>query len=132
MSASNVIMAIVDGVREGGSTYHLDNGKRTREDGGFIVALGLTIPTKVIPAHKVSLEGGSILSEAFEFVKENEAELSREDRYFGTWIDERDGQMHLDVVQVVDSYLEAWSLAQERGELAFWDIQGDKEVRLPV
>ncbi|QTF81866.1 hypothetical protein SEA_GUEY18_81 [Gordonia phage Guey18] len=130
MSASNVIMAVVDGVREGGSTYHIESGKHTREDGGFIVALA--IDTKVIPAHRVTLDGGQILKDAFDFVQVNADELARDDRYFGTWVNEHDGQMHFDVVQVIRSYTEAMTTAKARGELAIWDIQQEKEIRLAV
>lgn len=60
------------------------------------------------------------------FIAEHAARLSnpwgRAVHLFGTWVDESTMDVHLDVVEHVTCRARALALAEERGELAIWDI----------
>lgn len=49
--------------------------------------------------------------------------------YFGWWTDSDDGKFYLDCVTWVADVDKASRLASERGEIAFWDIASDAEIR---
>lgn len=49
--------------------------------------------------------------------------------YFCWWTDAEDGKFYLDCVTWAPDVDKAQRLAAERGEIAFWDIEADAEIR---
>lgn len=47
--------------------------------------------------------------------------------FFGKWTHPVSGVVYWDVVQVIESLLEAGNVARQRGELAIWDNLNNKE-----
>lgn len=61
-----------------------------------------------------------------------ERELPRvmsEGNYFGAWRDSETGTIYLDVVKIFHEFVPACRDADKRGELAIWDLAGQREIR---
>lgn len=50
-------------------------------------------------------------------------------RFVGWWIDEQTGKLWVDQCTWVPSLEAAHRIARSRGEIAFWDIANDHEIR---
>lgn len=51
-------------------------------------------------------------------------------RYVGWWTDAETGKVWLDAVEWIPTLSGAASIARNRGEIAFWDIANDREIRV--
>ncbi|MFC4089336.1 hypothetical protein [Micromonospora sp. GCM10011541] len=49
--------------------------------------------------------------------------------YFGAWTDRETGVIYLDVVKIFSEFVPACRDADKRGELAIWDLAGQREIR---
>lgn len=50
--------------------------------------------------------------------------------YVGWWTDAKTGKLYVDVVNHLVSLSDARLVAADRGEIAFWDIENDREIRV--
>jgi hypothetical protein len=50
--------------------------------------------------------------------------------WYGVWVDSDDGKVYIDAVNHVDSQRVALSLGRIRQEIAVWDIENGKEIRV--
>lgn len=48
----------------------------------------------------------------------------------GVWTDSEDGKVYVDAPQWLHDKDVAVAIAQERGELAIWDVKGEREIRV--
>lgn len=55
---------------------------------------------------------------------------STDARYFGVWTDSESGDIFFDAVDHLDNEMDALVLADERNELAIWDIVNSREIRI--
>lgn len=63
----------------------------------------------------------SLLGALHQYVNDNRASLAWQGNYLGAWLDD-DGALYLDVSEWVTDREKALDLAEERGELAVYDV----------
>jgi hypothetical protein len=114
MLASELIFAAKN---QGGGTFTRSatyfSGKN-----GFVV--GGIVPSLVIEPSAITIEA---VERTEEWIERN-----RSARYYGSWNDA--GTIHIDAVDIIEDREEAIRLAEERGELAIYDLAADEEVRV--
>lgn len=111
---------------QGGITIRTMSGDRPQR--GFSVAIkgpGVKLPKARATADRVG-----------KFIRDNWAQLSKKGFYLGTWKDDENGVVWLDVSKVMDSpkYVQAFEAAvkygRSIGEEAIYDLQAGKEIML--
>lgn len=50
--------------------------------------------------------------------------------YFGRWLDTETNHVYLDIVRVFDNEAEAAEFAKSQGEIAYYDLANNREVRV--
>ena len=106
-----------------------DAGYSCRPDGtipvdGYMVGVprfGAVIPTSVVTSEEVLR-----LIEAY--VTKLWGIACRDGLYFGIWKDE--GKIYLDMSERCNSRTFAVGVAQQRGEIAIYDVAGEREIRV--
>ncbi len=63
-----------------------------------------------------------------DYLVKNQILLKDPDHYFGAWLNNETGMVHLDVSMIVDTEEEAQTLGLENKQLAFFDLAGVKEI----
>jgi hypothetical protein len=108
---------------EGGTTVNVHTGEEPTD--GYAVG-GITAP------YHAGLSLGRELAQRFQaYAQAHSEELSRPDRYLGTWLDTRSAEVWADVSQVYPDRATAERVARERGELAIYDLRARELIRLP-
>ncbi len=111
---NEIVQQIIDN-REGGTAS--TTGIPLPSFGYWVGGAG---PCLTIPAHLGLIGSHSLLS---SFVGHASSD------WVGWWTDGDDGKFYLDCVTWIPDVDKANRLAAERGEIAFWDIQSDAEIR---
>ena len=119
--ATNVYL---DTFKQGGGSY-LPNGKRRDFQRGYLV--GGVVPSRVLNK-SVTRWPSEYVDAIQEFAREHRALLAQPGYYLGTWVN--NGDLHLDVSQIVLNRVDAIGLGLSRQELAIWDVENGSEVEL--
>jgi len=61
------------------------------------------------------------------WIKEN---LNEERNFFGGWIDKQTGKVYFDLSANFDDFDTAYDLAKDNNQLAIWDLNENKEIRV--
>ena len=67
-------------------------------------------------------------AELRDYIKKHGALLKKDENYLGLWFNKQDGNLYLDVSEVVDDLETAKSLGADRDQIAIWDIFNKAEV----
>lgn len=102
---------LIQSLVNGGTTISRDNHLPTT---GYVV--GGVVPSLHYPMYAIDVE-------IIEGFIGNYIDTTG---YIGAWIDNTDNSMYLDVVEYVDELAYAMKLADERGELAIYDVVNDE------
>lgn len=108
----NITAAIFNGIRETpeGGTFHV--GGRTLPTRGYYVGGAVKPLVNPRPAHVLEL-----------------VETAPSD-YVGYWRDSSTGEYHIDAVDHVYTLEGAFRLGSLRKEIAVWDIENEREIRI--
>lgn len=65
-----------------------------------------------------------------EYVKDNSAFLADDRTFLGGWIDQAEGILYIDISEVF--YVKEWAevVANDRDEIAIWDLAKGEEIRV--
>lgn len=66
-----------------------------------------------------------------EYVSKHAADFADGEAHLGGWVDEKSGQLYLDVTRILPDRGAAEAFGREQGQLAFFDLAKGQEVRLP-
>jgi hypothetical protein len=110
---------------------------------GIKNAGGASVSWSAKPAPSTGFMVGGLVSEEIvkvdEFLRDNVVGFiwlhlnnltETNNRYVGAWVNTDTGNVHLDISERWTTYSEAMQAARMRGELAVWDLQYEKEIRL--
>lgn len=114
----------LDSFKQGGGAY-LPNGQRRNFQRGYVV--GGIVPSRVL-AKSVARWPSEYVDAIQEFCKLHRALLAQPGHYLGTWVD--DGDLHLDVSQIVLNRVDAIGLGLSRQELAIWSVEKNEAISL--
>lgn len=112
MNRTQAFSIIARTLQAGGGTFQNGRDITDELESGFVV--GGKVATSVQPA------------EAHNTIANELIELSDNHSLIGTWL--HDGEIHIDVVEIIEDRDEALTLGKERGEIAIWDIANATEV----
>jgi hypothetical protein len=108
------------GLTRGGGFSVSRNGHEP--DGGFMVAY--SGDEEVFDASTVGTQTIG------EYMSRHEADLNKPGSYLGGWVDHETGKVYLDVSENVESVDEAKRIGKDRKQIAIYDLDSDKEIRL--
>lgn len=114
---SNLIEFRKQLINQGGATYSLNTGELNPEDGYFVAIEGREF--------KVPFADSNVIA---EFCKANIDLLLLPNHFLGGWYFELN--FYLDVSQKVEIKSEAIKLGRERNQIAIWDANNDKEIKI--
>lgn len=105
-----------DIIMEGGGTFNEDLTPVMREDGYWVSVAdhGTVVPVDEFDDVALARYAGHV--------------NLRSDEYIGAWVDE--GLVHLDVTRWFEDLNEALEFGAKNGQLAIWDIAGNREIRV--
>lgn len=113
-----------DAPGEGGFTFRFI-GKTRVPSGGKVVS-PYPRDSEVILERTFAMHGRELIA---DFRKKNAARLKKPGHYLGGWRDKETGQVYLDVSIVAATHDDARRLARTHKQLAYWDLDADREVR---
>lgn len=98
--------------------------------GGTIAArVGQQIPGQGYVVGQRGISGHLHYFEVLDWVRRELPAVLSQGHYFGAWVDSETGVTYLDVVRVFSELVPACRDAEQRGELAIWDLGGQREIR---
>lgn len=112
MNRTQALSIIARTLQAGGGTFQNGYDVTDELETGFVV--GGVLPSSIQPA------------DAHNTIANELIELSDKHSLIGTWL--HDGEIHIDVVEIIEDRDEALTLGKERGEIAIWDIANATEV----
>ena len=116
MNRTQALNIIARTLQAGGGTFRNGFDITDELETGFVV--GGKVATSVQPASSRHLALNTIANELIE--------LSDNHDLIGTWLHE--GEIHIDVVDILEDKEAALNLGKERGEIAIWDIANATEI----
>lgn len=120
-TARNIAIHLIDTTtREGGCSFWF-NG--TTYSTGYVV--GGFLPSLVLEGD-IHTRANVYQAEQFVHAAHNEPEVGG----VGAWTDSDTGKTYVDAVQLVPELAYAMKLADERNEIAIYDLAHDKEIRV--
>lgn len=104
-------------MQNGGSTVNLDGITPTK---GFAVA--------VKGFEQVVSKSEFTMKTLVDFIARNAKELSKPENFVGTWFNEKDGKIYLDVTRIRPSTQETLDTARSEEELAVFNLENFNEI----
>lgn len=112
MNRTQALNIIARTLQAGGGTFQNGRDITDELESGYVV--GGVVATSVQP------------EDAHETIANELIELSDNHDLIGTWLHE--GEIHIDVVDILEDKEAALNLGKERGEIAIWDIANATEI----
>jgi predicted metalloprotease len=114
----NIENAILNTLKNGGMTQNL---KGKNANGGYAVA---------IKGYERVTTKENFRKELISFLLDNFLALTFNNRFVGTWFNNEDGKIYIDISEVYKSKEDAERVGRERRELAIFDLNTYQEIRL--
>jgi hypothetical protein len=121
LSVSNTVYVLTNKFKQSGCTINLTGEIPLK---GYVVSAYPELE-KVFNSYK-EFSNLDVLC----FLHENRNVLKRKDRYIGAWLDPKDGKIYLDVSVVFRNESNAIKFCKLRNQLAYFDIENCKAVRI--
>jgi len=119
----NLAQAFKTVTNKGGFTFNLNEG--LEKQSGFSVAISKEIERYYLFDDEVNFNANL---EAF--ILENSIKLTFNNYCIGAWLNADNGLIYFDVVEIVYDKKEAIKKGFERNQLAIFDLDNSKEIRL--
>ena len=109
--------------KEGGATFNLYKGSLSGTDHYAV---------SVYPERGVVVDGQATPQQISQFVQQNQDLLKDPNNSIGTWFNKEDGKTYLDISVTTPNLDDALKLAQEKKQLAIFDLKNFQEIKTPA
>jgi len=121
-SRTSKLKSLLDHMREKGGFSYQPVLEKHATAAGFIVS-PYAKRSKIIPNEEITEK------DLTDYVDDNWDLLQQEDKYFGSWFNQEDGNIYLDVSIPVESLEEANALGVKHEQREFYDLKNDKSIK---